>query len=163
MILVKKLSLVGAAWDASVVWVWPGDCPSATAVTGPEGHIQESDLVLTAVRRFVEGPICFLGQPLGLRCGGRGPERRPGGGADGGSGVGKNEQTGLRTGRMLQWGVEGDPQGSSLNSLGGSRFWLAGGSAVTHLTRESLSLRLCNGVCDLGLWNVAGAELKIFM
>lgn len=80
-----------------------------------------------------------------------------------GSGVGKNEQTGLRTGRMLQWGVEGDPQGSSLNSLGGSRFWLAGGSAVTHLTRESLSLRLCNGACDLGLWDVAGAELKIFM
>lgn len=80
-----------------------------------------------------------------------------------GSGVGKNEQTGLRTGRMLQWGVEGDPQGSSLNSLGGSRFWLAGGPAVTHLTRESLSLRLCNGACDLGLWDVAGAELKIFM
>lgn len=79
------------------------------------------------------------------------------------SGVGKNEQTGLRTGRMLQWGVEGDPQGSSLNSLGGSRFWLAGGPAVTHLTRESLSLRLCNGACDLGLWDVAGAELKIFM
>lgn len=25
--------------------------------------------------------------------------------------LGKNEQTGLRTGWMLQWGVEGDPPG----------------------------------------------------
>lgn len=75
-ILVKKPSLVEATRDASVVWVWPEDCPLVTVVTGPDGHIQESDFVLTAVRCLVEDPICFLGQSLRLPCGDRGQEQR---------------------------------------------------------------------------------------
>lgn len=33
---------------------------------------------------------------------------------------------------MLQWGVAGDPEVSDVDNVGGERFWLAGGPAVSH-------------------------------